>query len=61
MTRILAAAVPVPSHAATVRRVAADLARHGHDVTFVSGPQFREPAEQAGLRFVPLPGIAGFT
>lgn len=60
MTRILAAAVPVPSHAATVRRVAADLASRGHDVTFISGPQFREPAEKAGLRFVPLPGSAGF-
>ena len=60
MTRILAAAVPVPSHAATVRRVAADLAGRGHDVTFVSGPQFGEPAEKAGLRFVPLQGIAGF-
>lgn len=29
MTRILAAAVPVPSHAATARRVAAQFARLG--------------------------------
>ncbi|MEU7852100.1 hypothetical protein AB0B69_32405, partial [Micromonospora parva] len=59
MTRILVAAVPVPSHAATMRRIAADLAERGHDVTFVSGVEYREPAEKAGLTFVPLQGIAG--
>ena len=44
---ILAAAVPFPSHAATVRRDATDLARRGHGVTFISCRQFREPAEKA--------------
>lgn len=58
MTRILAAAAPVPSHAGAIRRIAADLANRGHDVTFLSGSRFREQAERAGLRFAALEGIA---
>ena len=58
MTRILVAAVPIPGHVGPLRRIASDLARRGHEVTFVTGANFREAVEASGLRFVGLSGIA---
>ncbi|WP_329460577.1 nucleotide disphospho-sugar-binding domain-containing protein [Streptomyces sp. NBC_01497] len=60
MTRILVAAVPIPGHVGPLWRIANDLAGRGHDVTFVTGAQFRETARAGGPRFVALSGIAGF-
>ncbi|QIQ03002.1 glycosyltransferase [Streptomyces liangshanensis] len=60
MARILVASVPIPGHVGPLRRIAADLAGRGHDVTFVTGSQFADSAEAAGLRFVALSGIADF-
>lgn len=59
-TRILVAAVPIREHVVPLRRIAADLAQRGHDITFVTGSQFRESVEKAGLRFVSLSGIADY-
>jgi UDP:flavonoid glycosyltransferase YjiC (YdhE family) len=60
MARIVVAAVPIPGHVAPLRRIAADLTARGHDVTSVTGSQFVAEVEGAGLRFVPLSGIADY-
>lgn len=60
MARIIAAATPLAGHVAPLRRIAAALAHRGHDVTFITGPQFSGDVQQAGLRFAALPGIAGY-
>ncbi|WP_089248870.1 glycosyltransferase [Asanoa hainanensis] len=54
------AATPLFGHVTPVRRIAADLARRGHDVVFATGPEFRDQVEEAGLRFVALSGIAAY-
>jgi UDP:flavonoid glycosyltransferase YjiC (YdhE family) len=61
MTRILVAAVPIHGHVVPLRRIAGDLAWRGHDVTFVTGSQFKDSVLNAGLRFVGLSGIADYS
>lgn len=60
MSRILVSVTPAPGHVNPMLLIAEHLAKRGHDVTFNSGEIFRERAEAAGLRFVPLQGIANF-
>jgi UDP:flavonoid glycosyltransferase YjiC (YdhE family) len=43
-----------------LRVIAADLVRRGEQVTFLTGSGFRASVEQAGARFVALPGEADY-
>lgn len=60
MTRLIVAATPIYGHVAPLRSIAADLARRGHEVTFLTGSTFKSFIETAGIRFVPFGGRSDF-
>lgn len=58
MSKIIIASSPIYGHFMPMRAIAVDLVRRGHDVTILSGREFRESAESAGAAFVPFTGKA---
>jgi UDP:flavonoid glycosyltransferase YjiC (YdhE family) len=60
MTKILVASTPVYGHFAPMRSIARHLVQSGHDVTFLTGEQYRSQVEAVGADFVPLTGLAGY-
>ncbi len=60
MTRLLFVATSVPGHVIPLRLAAAEMVRRGHDVTFVTSPQFGPQVQATGARFVPTYGPAAF-
>lgn len=55
MARYLVAASPLAGHVMPMLGIAADLRRRGHDVTFVSGPQYCGAIRRLGIKAVALP------
>jgi UDP:flavonoid glycosyltransferase YjiC (YdhE family) len=60
MTKILVASTPVYGHFAPMRSIARHLVRSGHNVTFLTGEQYRSQVEAIGADFVPLTGLADY-
>lgn len=60
MTRLLFVASSVPGHVVPLRLTAAEMVRRGHDVAFVTSPQFGPQVEATGARFVPTHGAAAY-
>lgn len=60
MAKTIVAAPPVTGEFTPLLRLAGELARRGHQITFVTGSRFRERVESAGLAFVPVTGLADF-
>ncbi|MEV4755394.1 nucleotide disphospho-sugar-binding domain-containing protein [Micromonospora sp. NPDC049559] len=58
MARLVMAASAIYRHVEPMRKIAADLVRRGHDVTFLTGSIFQEYVEKTGARFVPFTGSA---
>ncbi|MFE6862303.1 glycosyltransferase [Nocardia sp. NPDC057668] len=55
MARYLVAASPIPGHVAPMLTVAADLARRGHEVRFLTGSRFAESVAAQGISCAELP------
>lgn len=55
MARYLVAASPLTGHVMPMLAIAVDLQRRGHDVTFLSGPRYREAISRLGIAAVCLP------
>ncbi|MGV9408807.1 glycosyltransferase [Nocardia sp. NPDC003693] len=58
MARYLVAASPIPGHVAPMLTVAADLARRGHQVRFLTGESFLETVTAQGISCSALPADA---
>jgi MGT family glycosyltransferase len=60
LSNILVCSVPVPGRVEPMLSAAQHLKRLGHNVTFNTSETYRKETIFAGLRFVPLTGIANF-
>lgn len=58
MASVLLTSLPVPGHLGPVLAVAVGLAERGHRVRVLTGGEFREQVERAGVRFLELPADA---
>lgn len=56
--RVVLTATPLYGHVAPLVVVGGNLVRRGHEVTLLTGPEFRDLAGRHGLDFVPLPAGA---
>lgn len=58
MSRVIVCASPIYGHFAPMRSIAADLVLRGHQVTFLTGSEYRKPVEGIGATFAALEGTA---
>ncbi len=58
MGRYLVAASPIPGHVMPLLRVAEDLRGRGHDVTMLTGGEYRQAIGDDAVRLVALPAAA---
>jgi len=60
MAKIIIAAPPITGELSPLLELGRGLARRGHQITVVTGSRFRAEAEDAGLGFAPVTGLADF-
>jgi UDP:flavonoid glycosyltransferase YjiC (YdhE family) len=60
MAKIIIAAPPITGELSPLLEVGRGLAGRGHQITVVTGSRFRAEAEDAGLGFAPVAGLADF-
>ena len=60
MAKIIIGALPITGELSPLLQLARGLAGRGHQVTVVTGSQFRPRVEDLGLAFTPVAGLADF-
>ncbi|SFT13393.1 glycosyltransferase [Paenibacillus sp. BC26] len=58
MTKVIIPITPVYGHVAPMLSIAKDLIRRGHEITIITGSQFKEAVEKTGAAFVSFTGAA---